>query len=129
MVDGFLDSFMKYSLLLTNTSNGEERAIIVPAHLPLEDLSAKIKVEFQLPLCDEGWHRFLSRGTTYVIDEHLISEPEIQSECGLRAGHYSSSEHIRLSSMFTVLGSSVTYIQDKHGFNAYKIRITLQERI
>ena len=120
---------MKYRLLLTNTADGEEREIIVPANLPLEDLSPKIKVEFQLPYCDYGWHRFLSHGTAYIIQEHLIAEPEIRFECNLHVGRYRCSEWTRLKNAFTVLGSTVTYIQEEDGVNKYKIRATLLERI
>lgn len=83
---------MKYRLLLTNTADGEKREIIAPANLLLEDLCPKTKDEFQLPLCDCGWHRFLSHGTSYVIKEHLIVEPEIRFECNLYVGRYRCSE-------------------------------------
>lgn len=120
---------MKYRLLLTNTADGEEREIIVPASLPLEDLCPKTKVAFQLPYCDYGWHRFLAHGTTYIIDGHLCAEPEIRYECNLHVGRYRSSERTRLRHVFTVLGSCVTYIQDGSGPETYKIRATLLERI
>ncbi len=120
---------MKYRLLLTNTTDGEEREIIVPANLPLEELSPKMKVEFQLPLCDYGWHRFLSQGTAYVIREHLISEPGMRFECNLFVGRYRCSEWIRLKNVFTVLGSVITYIQEGTDSDKYKIRISLLERI
>ena len=120
---------MKYRLLLTNTADGEEREIIVPANLPLEYLSPKIKVEFQLPYCDYGWHRFLSHGTAYIISEHLIAEQEIRYECNLHVGHYRCSDWTRLKNAFTVLGSVVTYIQEADGAEKYKIRVTLLERI
>lgn len=120
---------MKYRLLLTNMADGEQREIVVPDSLPLEDLSAKLKVEFQLPLCDYGWHRFLAQGTAYVIREHLMAEQEIRYELGLYVGRYRCSEWIRLSRVFTVLGSVVTYYQEENGCNKYKVRITLLERI
>lgn len=120
---------MKYRLLLTNTEDGREREIVVPAHLPLEDLSPKMKVEFQLPYCDYGWHRFLAQGTTYVIQEHLVAEPEIRHECHLYVGRYRCSERVRLAQVFTVLGSTVTYIQDESWCYKYRVRITLLERI
>lgn len=120
---------MKYRLLLTNTADGEEREIIVPANLPLEHLSPKIKVEFQLPYCDYGWHRFLSHGTAYIIKEHLIAEQEIRFESNLYVGRYRCSDWARLKNTFTVLGSVITYIQEASGVNEYKIRITLLERI
>ena len=120
---------MKYRLLLTNLADGGEREIIVPDYLPLEDLSPKLKVAFQLPYCDNGWHRFLARGTAYVIEEHYDAEIEILRENDLYVGRYRCSERVRLKNLFTVLGSSITYIQEEHGFNRYKIRATLQERI
>lgn len=120
---------MKYRLLLTNTADGEEREIIVPAHLPLEDLSPKLKVEFQLPLCDNCWHRFLSRGTAYVMNEIMAAEIEIRHENNLYVGRYRNSERARLKNIFTVIGSVITYIQQENGNDKYKIRITLLERI
>ena len=116
-------------MLLTNTTDGEESEFIVPANLPLEDLSPKIKVEFQLPYCDYGWHRFLSQGTTYVIKEHLMAEPEMRFECNLFVGRYRCSEWIRLKNVFTVLGSVITYIQEGPYCDKFKIRISLIERI
>lgn len=120
---------MKYRLLLTNTADGEEREIIVPDYLRLEDLSPKMKVEFQLPICDYGWHRFLAHGTAYVIKEHLIAEPGMRFESSLFIGRYRCSEWIRLKNVFTVKGSVVTYYQDSTSIGEYKIRITLLERI
>lgn len=120
---------MKYRLLLTNTAGGKEREILVSDHLPLEDLSPLIKIEFQLPYSDNGWHRFLACGAAYVIEEHLVSEPEIRYECNLYVGRYRCSERTRLKDVFAVLGSAVTYSQDDSGCNSYKIRITLLERI
>lgn len=120
---------MKYRLLLTNMVDGRQGEIVVPDSLPLEDLSVKLKVEFQLPFCDYGWHRFLAQGTAYVISEHLMPEQEIRYELGLYVGRYRCSEWIRLSRVFTVLGSVVTYYQEENGCNKYKVRITLLERI
>ena len=125
----FMFIVMDYRLLLTNTADGEQRKIIVPDRLFLEDLSPKLKVQFQLPLCDYGWHRFLAHGTAYVIEEYLVAEPEILFECFLYVGKYSCSERVRLRQVFTVLGSTVTYIQEENGFNKHKIRVTLLERL
>lgn len=119
---------MKYHLLLTNLADGEQREIIVPAHLPLEDLSVKAKVEFQLPLCDHAWHRFLARGITFVPKKHLVSEPEIRYECNLRVGRYRSSEHTPLKWAFTTLGSSIVYVQD-HDWQTFRVRFTLFKRL
>lgn len=120
---------MKYRLLLTNRRTGDETEIIVPARLPLEALSVKIKLEMHLPLTDWCCHRFLSRGVVYVPEEHTISEPEIIFESGRFAGYYDCSDHIRLNRVFTVLGSAVTYCQDTDWANDYKVRCTLLERL
>lgn len=119
---------MKYRLLLTDRKNGRETELTVPAGVPLEELSARIKVAFGLPYCDHGWHRFLANCTTYVIDEHLVAEEEIRYECDLPVGRYRSSERTRLDRVFTVLGSAVTYEQDGHSGD-HKVRCTLMERI
>ena len=87
---------MRYRLLLTNTVNGEEAEIVVPSYLPLEELSHKIKLELDLPLCDNGWHRFQSLGTVYVIDEHLFAETEWLTKCNLYVGLSSFSPPQRL---------------------------------
>lgn len=120
---------MKYRLLLTNRNNGDEAEVIVPARLPLEELSVKIKLELGLPLTDWGCHRFLAQGTTYVPGGHKISEPEIIYECGRSPGYYRTADWTRLDRVFTVLGSSVTYFQDNSWANYYKVRCTLLERI
>ena len=120
---------MRYRLLLTNTVNGEEAEIVVPSYLPLEELSHKIKLELDLPLCDNGWHRFQSLGTVYVIDEHLLAETEWLTKCNLYVGRYRSSERIRLKHVFTGIGSAITYIQDDENFfYIFKIRVTLVKR-
>lgn len=64
---------MKYQILLEDRTNGRQALIECPANMPLEELSVKIKVELNLPLCDNGWHRFLYRGKVYVPDEHVIA--------------------------------------------------------
>lgn len=120
---------MKYRLLLINIVSGEESEIIVPSHLPLEELSHKIKLELDLPLCDNGWHRFQSHGTAYVIDEHVHAETEWLWKIHGYVGRYRSSETIQLKQVFTVLESVITYIQDVNSFYEYKISITLKERI
>lgn len=120
---------MKYRLLLTNRHTGDEAEIIVPARLPLEELSVKIKLELNLPLTDWGCHRFLFHGTTYVIGGNYHSEQEMRFESGLYVGHYAFSDRVRLNQVFTVLGSAVTYLQDTDWANNYKVRCTLLERI
>lgn len=119
---------MEYRLLLTNVADGEEREIIVPANKPLEELSVTLKIELGLPFCDYGCHRFLFHGTCYVMNEHLISEPEMRFENNLYVGRYRSSDRARLNKVFTVLGSVITYLQDGE-FGQEKVRITLLERI
>lgn len=119
---------MNYRLSLTNLADGEQREIIVPAHLPLEDLSVKAKVELGLPLCDHAWHRFLFRGTFYVPQHHLAAEPEIRYESDLRPVRYRNSERTTLKWAFTTLGSSIVYLQD-HDWQTIRVRCTLLERI
>lgn len=121
---------MKYQILLSDRNSGREALIECPSNMVLEELSAKIKVEMQLPYTDNGYHRFVLRGNTYVIDEHLTSEPEMRWEAtDIYDDHYRSSERIRLSRCFTVLGSALTYLQDSHtGCNTYKVRCTLLAR-
>lgn len=122
---------MKYQILLSDRNTGREALIECPANMVLEELSALIKVNLQLPYTDYGYHRFLFKGNTYVIDEHVMSEPEnIWEAGGLYDDNYQSSERVRLNRLFTVLGSAITYFQDtKVSFNAYKVRCTLIARI
>lgn len=121
---------MKFQILLSDRNSGREALIECPSNMVLEELSSKIKVEMQLPYTDYGNHRFLLWGKTYVINEHVMSEPEMIWEA---TGHYDenyrSSERIRLRQCFTVLGSSITYCQDsRYGYNDYKVRCTLIAR-
>jgi len=121
---------MKYQILLEDRRNGRTALIECPASMVLEELSVKIKLELRLPLCDRGWHRFLLQGRTYVPWDHILAEPEIIWECTERyPTGYRSSEKIRLKQAFTVLGSAITYFQDEHWSNAYKVRCTLVERV
>lgn len=121
---------MKYQILLSDRYNGREALIECPANMFLEELSAEIKVALQLPYYDKAWHRFLCRGHVYVIDERVLSEPESLWEAGLPYDEgYRSSERIRLNRIFTVLGSSITYLQDGRFVNDYKVRCTLVRRI
>lgn len=125
---------MKYQILLSDRKSGREALVECRSDMVLEELSVKIKVEMQLPYTDNGYHRFLFRGRTYVIDEHLISEPEIRLESTERYDDcYRSSETIRLDRCFTVLGSAITYFQDDlccgGCHNAYQVRCTLVARV
>lgn len=122
---------MKYQILLEDRTNGRQALIECPANIPLEELSVKIKVELNLPLCDNGWHRFLYRGKVYVPDEHVIAEPEIIWECTGKYYHcFRSSERVRLKHLYTVLGSAIVYRQDDKVFhNEHKVRCTLVGRI
>lgn len=121
---------MKYQILLSDRKNGREALIECPANMVLEELSVKIKIELQLPYTDYGYHRFLFRGNTYIIDDHLWSEPEYLWEVtGHYDFHYKCSERIRLNRCFTVLGSAITYMQDGTWYNEYKVRCTLVARV
>lgn len=125
---------MKYQILLSDCKSGREALIECQSDIVLEELSTKIKVEMQLPYTDNGYHRFLLRGKTYVIEEHLISEPEMRWEAtGFYDDFYRSSENIRLDQCFTVIGSAITYFQDEQdgcgGHNTYKVRCVLVARV
>lgn len=120
-----------YQILLSDRKSGREALIECQSDMFLEELSAKIKLELQLPYTDNGYHRFLLRGKIYVIDEHLISEPEMRWEAtGFYDYDYRSSEHIRLNRCFTVVGSTITYLQDDGAWNnVYKVRCVLMARV
>ena len=122
---------MKYQILLEDRTNGRQALIECPANVPLEELSVKIKVELNLPLCDNDWHRFLYRGKVYVPDEHVIVEPEIIWEStGKYCYCFRSSERVRLKHLYTVLGSAIVYKQDDKVFhNEHIVRCTLVGRI
>ena len=122
---------MKYQILLEDRTNGRQALVECPANMPLEELSVKIKVELNLPLCDHDWHRFLYRGKVYVPDEHVIVEPEIIWEStGKYCYCFRSSERVRLKHLYTVLGSAIVYKQDDKVFhNEHIVRCTLVGRI
>lgn len=121
---------MKYQILLCDRETGREAQIECPASMFLEELSVKIKVAMQLPYSDGGYHRFLCRGHIYVMGEHVMSEPEMRWEAGLSYDDgYRSSDQLPLSRIFTVIGSSITYLQDGSSVNKYKVRCTLIQRI
>lgn len=119
---------MKYQILLSDRNSGREALIECPSNMVLEELSAIIKVQMQLPYTDYGWHRFLLKGKVYVINEHIMAEPEtIWAATGHYDDNYRSSENIRLRNCFTVLGSSFVYCQD--GYPKHKVRCTLTARL
>ena len=122
---------MKYQILLEDRTSGSKACIECPAGMLLEQLSVKIKVELNLPLCDYGWHRFLYRGKVYVPDEHVRIEPEIIWECtGKYPYYFRSSDKVRLKHLYTVLGSTIVYRQDgKVILNEHMVRCTLIGRI
>lgn len=102
-----------YQILLEDRITGRTALIECPANMLLEELSVKIKVELNLPLCDREWHRFLYKGKCYVPFNHLCAEPEIIWESTERyPPRVYCSEKVRLKHLYTVLGSTITYIQD-----------------
>lgn len=119
---------MRYTIKLENLETGREAFITVSARMSVENLSPKIKVALDLPYTDCGWHRFVARGTTYIMDEHIIAEQEILWECNIRPGHYRSSDRISVERIFTCLGSSILYIQDG-SWDRDRVRCTFVERI
>lgn len=119
---------MKYKIRLENLENGQEAMLEVPAHLCVETLSHKIKMALNLPYTDHAWHRFVARGITYVVNERVVTEPELLKEYGIRPGRYRSSERISIERIFTSIGSSIQYRQDK-SWGMYVIRCTFLQRI
>lgn len=70
--------FMKYQILLEDRTSGSKACIECPDGMLLEELSVKIKVELNLPLCDYGWHRFPGSTIVYrqdgkvILNEHKV---------------------------------------------------------
>lgn len=118
---------MMYKIKLENLETGATAYVEAPAHQCVETLSPKIKVALHLPYADHAWHRFVARGITYVVDEHEEFEPEFLWEYDLRPGPYRSSERISLRRIFTTLGSSILYTQDR-SVGRFKVRCTLVQR-
>ena len=122
---------MKYQILLEDRNNGRTALIECPANMLLEELSVKIKLEMQLPLCDYAWHRFLFKGMIYVVEEHCFSEPWRTYECTERDEfcYFVSSEEVKLKHVYTTLGSAITYHQDGSKKGEHRVRCTLVKRI
>ena len=119
---------MQYLLLLTNIKTKEENEITVSADLPLEELSAHIKVALNLPYTDNAWHQFQAFGITYMSRDIWYIDEEIRGECELPTLEYQNSEDITLSQIFTTLESSIMYHQED-SYTIHKVRCTLLERI
>ncbi len=118
---------MHYKILLRDMETHVTATLVANSSSRVESLSARIKVALQLPYTDYGCHRFIARGRAYVIDDRLVSEPEIRFECELYVGRYGSSEMTRLHHVFTTFGSAIMYEQDLPiGFR--RVRCTLIER-
>lgn len=102
------------------------------ADSPLEELSARIKVAFNLPYDDYNDHEFSFNGHIYV-PEDLVDrvrevnfetwEPDDTREEPDWFDLYRSSDDITLRDAFTVLGSAINY---KQGWS--EVRITLIDR-
>lgn len=120
---------MTYVIKLENLENGDEATIMAPARSCVETLCPKIKMALKLPYVDYACHRFVARGTTYVVEEHMISEQEIIWENDRNPGHYRCSERISIERIFTTLGSSIKYYQDGSWMGMYNIRCTLLKRV
>lgn len=118
---------MKYKILLENLETGEAAHVEVPAHHPVESLSPKIKIALDLPYTDRARHRFVARGITYVIEERVEFEPDFLREYDLQPGPYRSSERTSIRRIFTSLGSSILYTQDRN-WGQYKVRCTFVQR-
>lgn len=120
---------MKLLIKIENLKNGQETTIMVSAHACVETLCPKIKVALQLPYVDHACHRFVARGITYVVSEHMISEQEIIWENDRNPGRYRCSEKISIERVFTTIGSSIKYYQDTWYVGTYDIRCTLLKRV
>lgn len=103
---------MKYKIQLQDRQTGATTTLLASPRDNVETLSPRIKVALSLPYLDYGMHRFLARGTAYILADRLCVEPEIRSECGLHVGRYASSEHISIGRIFTTIGSAISYEQD-----------------
>lgn len=119
---------MYYKIKIENLKTGEEAYITARSNEKAENLCPKIKVALHLPYTDHGWHRFITHGVTYVIDEHAWWEPEFRMEYDLKSGPYRSSERISVERIFTTLGSSILYTQDGGFAHEQKVRCTLMQR-
>lgn len=119
---------MKYKILLQDRQTGATTTLLASPRDCVETLSPRIKVALSLPYLDYGMHRFLARGTAYILADRLYVEPEIRFECDLHVGRYASSEHISIGRIFTTLGSAISYEQDNPVKNKL-VRCTLIARI
>lgn len=120
---------MNYLIKLENLKNGQEATIMSPARACVESLCPKIKMALRLPYVDHACHRFVARGITYVVSEHMISEPEIIWENDRNPGCYRCSEKMSIGHIFTTLGSSIKYYQDGNWWCEHNIRCTLLKRV
>ncbi|GEM_PF-1509711 len=119
---------MIYKIKLENLKTGEVAYITARANEKAEVLCPKIKIALSLPYLDHGYHRFISHGVTYVINEHVEWEPELRWEYDLKSGPYRSSERISVRNIFTTLGSSILYTQDGFFAHEQKVRCTFVQR-
>ena len=120
---------MYYLIKLENLKTGDEATIMAPSHACVETLCPKIKIALRLPYVDHACHRFVARGVTYVVSEHMISEQEIIWENDRNPGCYRCSERISIAKIFTCIGSSIKYYHDTSWWCAYNIRCTLLKRV
>ena len=120
---------MKYLIKLENLKNGDEAIIQASARACVETLSPKIKMALNLPYVDHACHRFVARGVTYVVEEHMISEQEIIWENDRNPGRYRCSDRVSIERIFTTVGSSIKYYQDTDLFKDYDIRCTFLQRV
>ena len=72
---------MKYKILLQDRQTGATTTLLASPRDCVETLSPRIKVALSLPYLDYGMHRFLARGTAYILADRLYVEPEIRFEC------------------------------------------------
>lgn len=120
---------MQYVIRIENLKNGDEATIVASARSSVETLCPKIKMALKLPYVDHACHRFVARGFTYVVEEHMISESEIIWENDQKPGPYRCSEKISIERIFTCLGSTIKYYQDDSWWGRYNILCTLLKRV
>ena len=123
-------SIMQYRILLKNLDNKEEAETTISADKTLEELCIQIKLALSLPYADYAWHRFQAFGITYMPKDTSYADEEMRSESGLSPLQYKDSEKVKLSQLFTILGSDILYTQERGGSGKpYRVRCILQERL
>lgn len=121
---------MQYRILLKKLDTQEAAEITISAEKPLEELSIQIKLALGLPYADNAWHRFQCFGITYMPRDTSYADEEMRGESGLSPLQYKDSEKVKLSQLFTILGSDVLYTQAMgDSVKPCRVRCILQGRL